>query len=161
MFRPMRRTRQLLSEEATIGILQKGTSGVLAVMGDDGYPYAVPLSYAYEAGKIYFHFAVSGHKLDAIKRSDKVSFCVIGRDEVIPTTFTTHFSSVIVFGRLRLLTGNHQKRYGLDLLAKKYSPGRVSEAKEEIDLSWNRVAVGELRIEHMTGKAAIEIVRTG
>jgi hypothetical protein len=119
----------------------------------------VPLSYAYEAGKIYFHFAVSGHKLDALKRSDKVSFCVIGRDEVIPETFTTHFSSVIVFGRMRLLTEDNEKRYGLEVLANKYSPGLESEAREEVDRSLNRVAVGELRIEHMTGKAALEIVR--
>jgi hypothetical protein len=150
---------QSLSEEATIKILQKGTSGVLAVTGDDGYPYAVPLSYVYEAGKIYFHFAVSGHKLDALERSDKVSFCVIGRDEVISETFTTRFSSVIVFGRMRLLAEDKEKRCALSLLANKYSPGLVSEAKEEIDRSWNRVVVGELRIEHMTGKAALEVVR--
>jgi len=67
MFREMRRKKQLLPEDACIAILQKGTSGVLAVLGDDGYPYAVPLSYVYHAGKLYFHCAKAGHKLDAIQ----------------------------------------------------------------------------------------------
>ncbi len=159
MFRHMRRNKQLLPEKATIEILQKGISGVLAVTSDDGYPYAVPLNYAYEAGKIYFHFAVSGHKLDAIERNDKVSFCVIGKNEVIPETFTTHFSSVIVFGRLYLVTADEEKRYALSVLANKYSPGLIPEARQEIDCNLGRVAVGELRIEHLTGKAAHEIVQ--
>ena len=84
MFREMRRKKQLLSEEACIAVLDRGTSGVLAVSGDDGYPYTVPLSYVYCDGKIYFHSAKSGHKIDAIKNSSKVSFCVIDQDKIVP-----------------------------------------------------------------------------
>ena len=77
MFREMRRKKQALSQEACSVVLEKGTSGVLAVSGDNDYPYAVPLSYVYDGEKIYFHCAKSGHKLDAIQKNQKVSFCVI------------------------------------------------------------------------------------
>ena len=104
MFRGMRRKRQDLSERETIVMLQSCTSGVLAVHGDDDYPYAVPLSFAYEDGKLFFHSAKTGHKIDAIARNEKASFCVIAADDVVQSTFTTHFRSAIVFGRARILT---------------------------------------------------------
>lgn len=158
MFRDMRRNKQQLSEAETIAILQACTSGVLAVSGDDGYPYAVPLSYAYQDGKLFFHFATSGHKLDAIRNNDKASFCVIHTDDVIQETFTTHFRSAIVFGRVRILTEDSQKRYALECLGEKYSPDYRAKGQEEIERSWDRVMAAELLIEHMTGKAAIEII---
>lgn len=158
MFREMRRKKQLLSQAETIEILQSGTSGVLAVSGDDGYPYAVPLSYAYEDGKLYFHVAKEGHKLDGIARNDKVSFCVIQQDQVSASTFTTHFRSAIIFGRARILTEDSEKRHALECLVEKYSPDYVNEGQSEIAHEWNRVCAVELSIEHMTGKAAIEIV---
>ena len=82
MYREMRRKKQMLSDEESISVLQKCTSGVLAVLGDDGYPYAVPLSYVYdeETNKIYFHSAKAGHKIDAVRKMDKVSFCVVVQD---------------------------------------------------------------------------------
>ena len=80
MFRPMRRIRQQLSQAECDAILQKCSSGVLAVAGDDGYPYTVPMSYLYQDGRLYFHCAKSGHKLDAVRREPKVSFCVVGQD---------------------------------------------------------------------------------
>ncbi len=156
----MRRKRQLLSEAATIEILKACTSGVLAVAGDNEYPYAVPLSYAYKDGKLFFHFAKAGHKVDAIKRNDKVSFCVIEQDEVMQKTFTTHFRSVIVFGRMRILTENSEKKFALECLVEKYSPHLLEEGQREIEREWNRVSVAEMRIECMTGKAAIEIINT-
>ena len=84
MFREMRRKKQRLSAEACEAILAEGTSGVLAVDGDGGYPYAVPLSYVYQDGKLFFHCAKSGHKLDAVRRNPRASFCVIGQDRVVP-----------------------------------------------------------------------------
>src|SRR5574344_2695673 len=84
MFREMRRKKQQLSIEQVEKILKQNTSGVLAVFGDDGYPYAVPLSYVYTNSKIYFHGAKEGHKLDSIKNNEKVSFCVIDKDEIVP-----------------------------------------------------------------------------
>jgi len=158
MFREMRRKKQLLSEAETIEILQSCTSGVLAVSGDDDYPYAVPLSYAYKDGKLYFHFAKAGQKLDGILRNNKVSFCVIKIDEVVAETFTTHFRSVIVFGLARILTDDSEKRCALECLVDKYSPGYLSEGQAEIEREWDRVCAAEVLIEHMTGKAAIEMI---
>ena len=82
MFREMRRSKQQLSQEETEAVLTRGTSGVLSVLGDGGYPYGVPLSYVYHDGKLYFHWALSGHKLDAVRACPKASFCVVDRDQV-------------------------------------------------------------------------------
>ena len=110
MFREMRRKRQKLSKEECEEILFRGTSGVLAVSGDDGYPYAVPLSYLYENGKIFFHCAKTGHKLDSIHRNEKASFCVIDQDQIVPEEYTTYFRSVIVFGRIRVMEEDDARR---------------------------------------------------
>jgi uncharacterized protein len=159
MFRGMRRKRQLLSEAETVAMLESCTSGVLAVLGDDDYPYAVPLSFAYEDGKLFFHAAQAGHKLDAIERNDKVSFCVIAQDDVVQATFTTHFRSAIVFGRARVLSDDDEKRHALRCLARKYSPDHLDAADTEIEADLQRVCVIELAVEHMTGKASIEVVK--
>ena len=109
-FRAMRRKRQQLSEEESIGILQKATAGTLALLGDGGYPYAVPISYVYADGKLYFHSALSGHKVDAIKNCDKASFCVIEKDDVQPAKYTTFFRSVIAFGRIHIIEDEQENR---------------------------------------------------
>lgn len=158
MFREMRRKKQLLSEAETIEILRSCTSGVLALTGDNDYPYAVPLSYVYKDGKLFFHFAKAGHKIDSMVKNNKVSFCVIKPDDVIQKTFTSHFRSVIVFGRARILTEDSEKKYALECLVEKYSPDYIAEGKSEIEREWKLVTVAEVKIEHMTGKAAIEII---
>jgi len=160
MFREMRRKNQALSLEECILILNNGTSGVLAVSGDNDYPYAVPLSYVYHDSKIFFHCAISGHKLDAISRNEKVSFCVIDQDKVVPQEYTTYFRSVIVFGKARILEDEAEKRSALEKLAARYSPDYEQGRLQEIDKQLKRVCVVELAIEHMTGKEAIELVRT-
>jgi len=131
---------------------------VLAVTGDNDYPYAVPLSYAYKDGKLFFHIAKEGHKLDSIAKNNKVSFCVIQMDQVIQNTFTTHFRSAIVFGRARILTEDSEKRYALECLVEKYSPDYIAEGQSVIERSWNRLYAVEVQIEHITGKAAIELI---
>lgn len=159
MFREMRRIKQILSPEESIDILVKGTSGVLAVSGDDGYPYAVPLSYVYCDSKLYFHCAKTGHKLDAIAGNSKVSFCVIDLDHVVPEAFTTYFRSVIAFGKARILDEETEKRSALERLAARYSPDHEEGRLKEIDQQLSRVCLVELSIEHLSGKEAIELVR--
>ena len=159
MFREMRRNKQLLSEAETIEILKTCTSGVLGVTGDNDYPYTVPLSYVYMDNKLFFHFAKSGHKIDGMERNDKVTFCVIEKDEVIQKAFTTHFRSVIVFGRAKILTEDSERQYALKCLVEKYSPDYVEEGLREIERDLNRVCMVEVKIEHMTGKAAVEILK--
>jgi hypothetical protein len=155
MFRAMRRKKQALSNSETLEILQTCTSGVLAVSGDDGYPYAVPVSYVYHAGKIFFHCAHEGHKIDSIRRNDRVSFCVIAQDQVIPEKFATAYRSAIVFGRARILQDDAERRFALERLVEKFSPDFATEGQKEIDRLWDQTCVVEIHIEHMTGKAAM------
>lgn len=158
MFRDMRRKKQLLSKDKTIEILESCTAGVLAVNGDDGYPYAVPMSYAYRDGSIFMHCAKEGHKIDSIRNNDKVTFAIIQNDEVIQETFTTHFRSVIVFGRAVIIDDNETKSKAFQYLLEKYSPDFIKEGQAEITKEIDRVCLIEIKIEHMTGKAAIEII---
>jgi len=159
MFREMRRKKQILSLQDSIAILNRGTSGVLAVSGDDEYPYAVPLSYVYHGSKLYFHCAKTGHKLDAIVRNNKVSFCVIDADQVVPQEYTTYFRSVIIFGRARILNDEGEKRAALETLAAKYSPNEEQGRLQEIDKLFNQTCLVEIEIDHMTGKESIELVK--
>ena len=156
--RAMRRAGQELPKEEAWALLEKGFSGVLALQGDEGYPYAVPLSYTLYQGKIYFHCARTGHKIDAIARCAKASFCVIAKDQILPEKFTTLFQSVIVFGRARVLTDPEEMRPILTALGEKYSPG-VPGLEAEVEGSLPRVAMIELTPERVTGKEAIELTR--
>ena len=158
MFREMRRKRQLLPTEESVAILARMTNGTLALHGDGGYPYAVPVSYVYADGKIYFHSAMKGHKVDAILRNNKVSFCVVEKDDIRPSEFTTYFRSVIVFGKARILTDEPEKRVALGLLADKYSHGEAG-MEAEIAKGFDHLLMVEITIEHITGKEAIELTK--
>ena len=160
MFREMRRKRQLLSEEETSAILYRGTSGVLSLAGDDGYPYGVPISYVYDGEKIYFHCAKSGHKLDAIRRKAKASFCVIDQDEIVPEKYTSRYRSAVVFGQIRMMEEEREKREAIEKLAVKYAPEDTAAGREDtIDRYWETFCTLEMRIHHMTGKEWMELVR--
>lgn len=158
MFREMRRKKQALSREECLAILEHGSSGVLAVAGDNDYPYAVPLNYIYHDNRLYFHCAKTGHKLDAIGRNSKASFCVIGQDQIMPEEYTSYFRSVIAFGRARVLEGDSEKRAALEILAAKYSPDQELGRAKEIDKLFPQVCMVELTIEHLTGKEARELM---
>ena len=155
----MRRFRQLLPEEETLDILKNGTNGVLALCGSDGEPYAVPISYAYADGKLYFHGAGVGHKHDIIKENPRASFAVVQQDEIVPEKFTTYFKSVIALGTIKYAETREEIRHGIELLAKKYSPLETDEAVQaEIAASGKGMRVFVLEIEKITGKQAIELV---
>ena len=158
-FRPMRRIRQQLSDEESIGILEKATSGTLALLGDNGYPYAVPISYVYSEGKLFFHSALSGHKVDAIRNCDKASFCVIEQDEVKPEKYTTFFRSVIAFGRIHIIEDETEKLAIARLLGNRYNPNDDESLQKEIENGLARMLAIRFDIEHLTGKEAIELVR--
>lgn len=161
MFREMRRKRQQLSQAECAEIFERGTSGVLALCGDDGYPYAVPISYFYEDGKIYFHSAKSGHKIDAVKREEKAAFCVIDQDEIIPEEYTTYFRSAVAFGKIRILEEDEKKRSAIEKLAVKYAPEASDKSLSmAIEREWKPLCMLEMTVEHMTGKEAIELVKS-
>ena len=160
MFREMRRKKQALSREETVAILERGSCGVLALLGDGGYPYAVPLSYVWEEGRIYFHCAKAGHKLDAIRGCPRASFCVVDRDEVKPETYTTWFRSAIAFGQMRILEEEGEKRAAIEKLAQKYAPEDTEENRNRaIDSEWGPLCLLEMKVEHLSGKEAIELTR--
>lgn len=160
MIPDMRRKRQELSREETAAILTRGTSGVLALVEEGGFPYAVPLSYVYGGDKLYFHCAKSGYKLELIAQNPKASFCVIDQDQIVPEEYTTYFRSAIVFGTVRVMEDGPEKREAIDRLAAKYAPeSSVGGRQSEIDREWSALCMLELKIDRMTGKEAIELVR--
>lgn len=161
MFRKMRRSKQLLDTNFAKEALDRGSSGVLSVHGDDGYPYGVPLSYVYHDDKLYFHVATEGHKLDAIKKNDKVSFCVTLMDNISEKNLTTYFMSVIAFGRARIIEDDDEKRKTITILADRYFPDAKEASQKEIEETFDSFHMIEMKIENLTGKQAIEMVNDG
>lgn len=161
MFREMRRHRQKLSDEESTAILTRGSWGVLSLIGDDGYPYGVPLNYVYRDGRLYFHGAKEGHKLDAMRREPKASFCVVDSDELIPEEYTTYFRSVILFGRMNVVTDRERMRDIITVMAERFNPDDTAQHRNEaIEREFPPLCIMELEIEHMSGKEAIELVRS-
>ena len=158
-FRAMRRKRQQLSEEESVAILKKATAGTLALLGDNDYPYAVPLSYVYQEGRIYFHSALAGHKVDAIRKCDKASFCVIEKDDVQPEKYTTFFRSVIAFGRIHIIEDEHEKLETARMLGNRYNPNHDEALQKEIEGGLSRMLMIRFDIEYLTGKEAIELMK--
>lgn len=156
-FRPMRRGRQQLTNETCEEILRNATSGTLALLGDGDYPYAVPLSFVYADGIIYFHSAQSGHKIDAIHHHDKASFCVIAMDEIHGNEFTTYFRSVIAFGRITIVSSPDEKLEGVRLLGRKYNPDDEAALSRELEKGLAHMEVLRFDIEYLSGKEAIEL----
>jgi len=150
--RKMRRDDRQLANEEAIEILEKGEYGVLAVMGDEGYPYAVPLSYAMDEGAIVFHSAKEGHKVDSVRLNAKCSFTVIGDTEVLPGKFSTKFESAIAFGKARELEGQ-EKVQALMALIRKYSPDFLESGEKYVMKSGKDTVVIKIDIETVTGKA--------
>lgn len=159
MFRELRRKKQLLPQAETQAVLERGTSGVLALLGEEGYPYAVPLSYVYHGGALYFHCAKSGHKLDAVRHCEKASFCVIDQDQIVPEEYTSYFRSAIAFGRVRILEDEGEKRAAIEALALKYAPDSIEEDRARvIQREWGPLCMLKMEIDHLTGKEAIELL---
>lgn len=199
MFPEMRRGRQALIPAECAEVLERGADGVLAVLGENGYPYTVPLNYVYvpakiasafaganageaegsdeldgpggadikgvagtddsaateATGRIYFHGAFKGAKMDALSACDKVSFCVVDKREVVVEKYTTAFKSVVVFGRARKAEGE-EALAALTVLAGKYCPEMPYE--QEAQSSIGHTCVIALDIEHITGKQGKELM---
>ena len=159
MFREMRRNKQQLSDEECERILERGKTGVLAVLGDDGYPYTVPINYYYNVGKIYLHCAKTGHKLDAIKDEPKVSFCVVDRDDILQEKYTTLYRSVVAFGKAEILTDEEEMLSSVTALAEKYCPDFLEGIPAEVEREFGILCMIKINIEHMTGKQGRELMK--
>ena len=154
MFRPLRRKRRGISDEAARELLEQGRRGIFAVNGDGGYPYAVPVNYLFDAreGKIYFHGAKAGHKFDAVTQDDKVCFTVFGNEHYEEGEWAPYVQSVVVFGRCRLVTDDPELTESrVRELALKYYP-TAEEVDEEIAKDIKGVQLYEIAIEHLCGK---------
>ena len=154
MFRPMRRKHHLISDEAAKALLASERRGVLAVNGDDGYPFAIPVNYLYDeaANKIYLHGAKKGHKVDAINRCDKVCFTVYGNERIDENEkWAPYMQSAVVFGRCRLIDDPVDATPKIRAMAMKYYPS-AEAVDEEIAKSLKGMYVYEISIEHLSGK---------
>lgn len=158
MFREMRRNKQLLESSEVTAVLGRCTNGVLACLGDDGYPYAVPLNFVYHNEKLYFHCAKAGHKLEAIIKEPKVSFAVIDEDTIVSSEYTSYFRSVIAFGKTRIVEGDEWFD-AFKALVEKYSGDQPEAAKISEIEACKRSHIIAIDIEHMTGKQAKELVK--
>jgi nitroimidazol reductase NimA-like FMN-containing flavoprotein (pyridoxamine 5'-phosphate oxidase superfamily) len=155
MFRKMRRQKQELPEDECIDILKKEPRGVLALLGDNDYPYSLPMSHVYADGKIYFHGAQTGHKNDAVQKHSKCSYCVMDEGVKTSDSWWYTFRSVIVFGQIKTLTDRDEKIRALTFLGDKFFPTH-EETVDEISRLLDRTEVFEITIEHMTGKIVKE-----
>ena len=183
-FRRMRRFKQELGRKDCLEIIKRGTSGVLSLLGDGGYPYGVPIGYVFIPGdgapenadgpaegegsggcaligdSFYFHAAKVGHKIDAIRSCDKASFAIIDRDDVVSDEFTTYFKSLIAFGKIHLVEDEEEKAESIDKLARRYSPDETDESvKKAIEKEYGILQMIRFDVEHMTGKEAVELMR--
>ncbi len=157
MFRQMRRFKQQIPEEECIDVLKTELRGVLSVTGDDGYPYGMPLDHWYSEadGKLYFHCAREGHKLDAIMRNDKVSYCVMDKGFRKDGDWALNIRSVIIFGRMKVVEDEEKKREICTNICRRFTDDE-EYLQKELKNAFPRVCCLELTPEHMTGKLVNE-----
>ena len=126
---------------------------MLATVGADGWPYAVPVNHVLAGDVLYIHCATEGHKLENLAHEERVSFCAVASARVLPASLSTLYESAIVFGRAALVTDPTEKRRGLELLAVRFCGALTPEAEKTIATSASRTAVVRIRIERIAGKA--------
>ncbi len=148
----MRRKDKALQNDAAVRLLQECEYGILSTVDGKGQPYGVPLNYVLRSDGLYFHCALEGHKLDNLLANNRVSFCVVGRTNVLPAEFSTEFESVIVFGEASLVQGDERYQALVGLL-EKYSPEFLDEGRAYIEKLDSRTKVVRIAIDSMTGKA--------
>lgn len=157
MFRKMRRFKQQISDEECIKVLKEQPRGVLSMIGDDGYPYGIPLDHWYceENGKIYFHCAKEGHKVEAISKCDKVSYCVMDQGFRKEGEWALNISSVVIFGKIEKVEDQEKCKHICINLSHKFTEDE-KYIQHEIEHALQRVLCLELTPEHMTGKLVNE-----
>lgn len=157
MFRKIRKFKNEINQAEVNELLKTSKRGVLAMNGDDGYPYAVPVNYFYDEneGRIFFHSAKAGYKVDCLKSSDKVCFTVIGNEMIREEEWAPYMQSVVIFGRCQLIDDNQMAMQRLKDFAMKYYPSE-NMVIDEIKADGKAVQMFEIDIEYMTGKEVQE-----
>lgn len=154
-FREIRRRDRILDQARIDELLETGEYGFLSLgEGDNGYPYGIPISYAWDPGEklIHLHCAPEGHKLDILARNPRVSFCIVGRTQPQGEKFTTIYESVIAFGTASVAGDNTQRIKSLRALVRKYSPGFEQTGETYIGKSLHRTQTITITVERITGK---------
>lgn len=159
MFREMRRKKQKLAEEECYAIIERSNVGVMGVIGDDGYPYTVPVNPFLMGDKLYFHSAKAGHKIDAIAKEPKVSFTFIDKDDVVEREFTTYFRSVQLFGKAYVVTDEEERQRAFRKLSERYCAGAMDRYDEIMAKEAKASLIVCVDIEHIAGKEAMELVK--
>ena len=155
MFRDMRRFKQQLSAKECEDILREGKRGVLALSGDEGYPYAVPMDYVYDSGCLYFHSALQGHKLDAIERDSRVCFTVMDDGYKVEGDWAWYVRSVVVFGEAEVVKNEAMRDRWLRALAAKYFPP-AEDVEDDMRRNAPRALVVAVKAAHISGKLVHE-----
>ena len=152
-FRDIRRADRALTKDQAREILARAEHGVLATVGADGWPYAVPVNHVLAGDVLYIHCALEGHKLENIAHEERVSFCAVAGATVLPAKLSTLYESAVVFGRAAVVTGPAEKLRALELLAVRFCGALSPEAEKAIATSGSRTAVVRIRLEQIAGKA--------
>ena len=154
-FYEIRRQDRILDKSDAIKLLQTAEYGFLS-LGEsrNGYAYGIPINFAYSwaDNAIYFHCAPAGHKLDNLKRNNKVSFCVVGVTELLSEKFSTLYESVIVFGYAEIAQTDEEKRFALRKLLEKYSSEYLEQGEKYVESALNKTLTFKIIIEHITAK---------
>jgi len=149
--RSIRDIQKQVTHDEAMEILGQAEYGVLSTIDKDGYPYGLPLHYIVLEDAVYMHCALEGHILDAISNNNRVCFTVVRYSELVPSSFTANYESVIVFGRANLVEGA-EKISMLQALVKKYSSEYYDKGMQVIDSFKDKCSVIRIDLEHITGK---------
>ncbi len=153
MFHPMRRRDRELTVPEAWEILRRAEWGVLSTLGEDDWPYGVPVNHVIAEGRIYVHCAQAGHKLENLAFESKVSYCAVASSEIRPAELATNFESTVVFGRAELVTEDGEKRRALEALLMRFAPLHPAEGADAMRKEYGRTAVLRITPERVTGKA--------
>ncbi len=153
MTKPLRREDRRLDDIAAMALLKRGEYGILSTSDRNNRPYGIPVNYVLMDDSIFFHCATEGQKLENITANNGVSFCVVGKTELIPEKFSTRYESVVVSGNAELIEDKEKKKTALRALVAKYAPDHIAAGDDYIDKLMDQTAVVEVSIEQLVGKA--------
>ena len=153
MKKPIRRQDRRLDDAAAMALLKRGEYGILSTSDKNNRPYGIPVNYVVMDNYIFFHCATEGQKLENITANQGVSFCVVGKTELLPEKFSTRYESVVVSGNAGLVDDQVLKKSALVALVSKYAPDHITAGKAYIDKLMDKTAVVKVSIDHLAGKA--------
>lgn len=156
----MRRFKQQIPQEEAIKILQENKSGVLSLVDDEGKPYGVPINYAFADGRLLFHCAKQGRKMDAVRKNPYGSFCVIHKDEVVLETFSNSYTSVIVSGKLRVLEDKEELKKDIYIFMDSYVNRDYPNLDKEINDFLPALAIIEMIPDEICGKESLSLMQS-